>query len=95
MVLRTQDNYGYNRFMYYVYVIKSMIDKELYVGSTSDLKKRFNAHNQGKVKSTKSRIPFSLCFYEAYPSKTISLVREKYLKTSDGHKDIYKRLAIN
>lgn len=78
--------------MYYVYVIKSKIDGELYIGSTSDLRKRIKSHNSGKVKSTKNRKPFNLCFYEAYPSKTISLIREKYLKTSDGHKDIYKRI---
>jgi len=79
--------------MYYVYVLKSKFDKGLYIGSTGDLRKRIIAHNSGKVRSTKNRKPFTLCFYEAYPNKNISLIRERYLKTSDGHKDIYKRIV--
>jgi len=38
--------------MFYVYVLKSKKDGRWYTGSTSDLKKRFNEHNEGKVPAT-------------------------------------------
>ncbi|MEO8065255.1 MAG: GIY-YIG nuclease family protein [Candidatus Doudnabacteria bacterium] len=55
--------------MFYVYILKSKKDGQKYVGSTKDLKKRFKLHNEGRVFSTKSRIPFELIYYEAYKSE--------------------------
>ena len=78
--------------MYYVYVLQSAKDNKYYIGSTSDLKSRFSDHQSGKVASTKHRIPFMLICYEAYQSKLIAQRREKFLKSSDGHKDLYRRL---
>jgi len=70
--------------MYYVYVLKSCWDGHLYVGYTKDLRKRFQDHQNGKVPSTKSRIPFELVFYESYKAISDAKRREKYLKTSKG-----------
>jgi putative endonuclease len=66
--------------MHYVYLIKSLKKNFLYVGSTSDLKKRFEQHNSGKTISTRFYAPFKLVYYEAYRSKKDALVREKRLK---------------
>lgn len=77
--------------MYYVYILQSEKDDKLYTGSTSDLKRRFSEHQSGKVASTKNRIPFKLICYEAYSEKSTAQRREKYLKSSDGKKDIYRR----
>jgi putative endonuclease len=77
--------------MFYVYILKSRKDNKLYIGSTNDLVRRFHEHQTGKVVSTKNRNPFDLICYEAYNNKSIAVKREKYLKSSDGHKDIYKR----
>lgn len=74
--------------MYYVYVLQSCVDSELYVGFTGNLKKRVNEHNSGYVQSTKPRRPFTLIFYEAYIDKFDALRREKYLKTSKGRTTI-------
>jgi len=38
-------------------------DSDLYVGYTKDLKNRISEHNEGKVPSTKFRIPFTLVYY--------------------------------
>ncbi|MBP6925666.1 MAG: GIY-YIG nuclease family protein [Candidatus Pacebacteria bacterium] len=46
--------------MFYMYILKSKKDNNLYIGSTNDLKKRFTQHNKGEVFATKSRIPFTL-----------------------------------
>lgn len=64
----------------WVYVIKSKKDSDLYVGSTNDLRKRFKEHNSGAVRSTKSRIPFKLAYYETYKSEKDAREREQNLK---------------
>ena len=70
--------------MYYVYILKSKKDSKLYIGYSSDLKKRFREHQDGEVRSTKPRRPFELIFYEAYKSRFDAKRREKYFKTDKG-----------
>ena len=69
--------------MNYVYVLKSQKDNNLYFGSTNDLRRRFAEHNTGKVRSTKSRRPFELRYYEAYFDENDARGREYSLK-KDG-----------
>ena len=78
--------------MFYVYVIQSQVDRDFYTGYTSDLKKRLRLHNQGKVESTKRRIPMVLVYYEVCLHKEDALNREKYLKTTYGRRYIRNRL---
>ncbi|OGZ62617.1 MAG: hypothetical protein A3C58_02845 [Candidatus Staskawiczbacteria bacterium RIFCSPHIGHO2_02_FULL_34_10] len=66
--------------MFFVYILQSKKDKELYVGYTKDLRERFKKHNLGLVPSTKTRIPFRLAYYEAYASKQDAVIREHNLK---------------
>ena len=49
--------------MFYTYVLFSYKDKKLYIGSTSDIKKRLKRHLAGEVISTKNRRPLELLFY--------------------------------
>lgn len=77
--------------MYYVYVIQGIKNKRIYVGYTSDLRKRLREHNLGKVFSTKPYKPFSLVYYEAYQNKDDALAREKFLKSGWG-KNYIKRV---
>jgi putative endonuclease len=72
------------KYMHYVYVLKSLKDLKLYIGKTANLKRRFNEHQKGKVKSTKNRRPLSLIFYEAFAIKGDAAKRERYFKTSKG-----------
>jgi putative endonuclease len=69
--------------MYYCYVLKSLADDKLYVGSTNDLRCRLSDHNAGKVPSTKTRLPFEVRYYEAYSSVEDARRREFSLK-KDG-----------
>lgn len=69
---------------YYVYILQSLKLDWIYVGSTSDLRKRFKSHNDGENLSTKGYVPFKLIFYEAYLSKKDALRREEYFKTTKG-----------
>jgi putative endonuclease len=66
--------------MFFVYILKSRVDKELYFGYTSNLKERFKKHNLGLVKSTSLRKPFNLVYYEAYASRRDATTREHNLK---------------
>lgn len=66
--------------MFYVYVLKSKKDNNLYIGSTNNLKRRFTEHNSGKVYSTKFRKPFIIMYYEAYKSERDARKRESNLK---------------
>ena len=78
--------------MYYVYVLISELDGKKYTGYTSNLSVRIEAHNQGKVPSTKSRRPLKLIYMEGCLSQDDALKREKYLKTHYGKMYLGKRL---
>ena len=74
----------------------SLKDKELYIGSTNDLKKRVLEHNSGKVPSTKPRIPFKLVYYEAYSSEKDARNREARLKLrGQARVHLIKRLTTS
>jgi predicted GIY-YIG superfamily endonuclease len=45
---------------HHVYVLRSLVDQQFYVGLTSDLVARLRMHNAGLVSSTKRRAPFEL-----------------------------------
>ena len=79
--------------MYYVYILYSDNDEKFYVGYTKDLRRRIDEHHGGKVDSTKNRQPMRLVCYEAYLRKDEAMRREKFLKSSDGKKDLRKRLT--
>ncbi|MBI2592968.1 MAG: GIY-YIG nuclease family protein [Candidatus Colwellbacteria bacterium] len=66
--------------MFFVYILKSIKDSHLYIGSTKNLKERLQEHNLGKVQSTKPRRPFRLVYYEAYLSEADARHREHSLK---------------
>jgi putative endonuclease len=70
--------------MYYTYIIKSKVDKDLYIGSTNNLRRRLSEHNNGEVESTKSRKPFELRYYEAFFKESDARKREFSLK-KDGN----------
>ena len=69
---------------YYVYILKSLKDGNHYVGLTSDIERRLAYHNAGRVRSTKSRIPFELLHKEAYATRAAAREREEYLKSYKG-----------
>lgn len=66
--------------MYYVYIIKSRKNSQLYIGSTNNIEKRFKEHNGGKVASTKRYRPWILVYLEGYFSEADARHREKSLK---------------
>ncbi len=69
--------------MYYVYILKSLKDEKLYIGSTNNLRRRLSEHNDGLNRSTKARRPFEIRYYEACYNEHDVRKREYALK-KDG-----------
>lgn len=78
--------------MYYVYILKSLIDRRLYIGYTKNLRNRLVEHTRGETVSTKFRKPLKLIYYEAYLSRLDAEKREMFFKTGWGRNYIRKNL---
>jgi putative endonuclease len=78
--------------MFYVYILRSLKDKGLYIGYTNDLKERVKKHQKGEVFATKGRLPVKLVHYQAFVSKKDATETEKYLKTTRGWERIERML---
>jgi len=78
--------------MFYTYILKSEVDKKLYIGWTDNLEHRITMHNCGKVNSTKNRGPFQLVYCEVCLNKEKAIKREKQLKTGFGRKYLKNRI---
>ncbi|MFA6047453.1 MAG: GIY-YIG nuclease family protein [Parcubacteria group bacterium] len=77
---------------YYTYILESLKNSELYIGYTTDLKRRFEEHNSGISQSTKRYMPWKLIYYEAVLNENDAKRREKYFKTSHGRRLLKRRL---
>ncbi len=77
---------------YYVYILQSQKDNSLYIGYTSDLRKRLKQHNNGESRSTKPFRPYKLIFYEAFLNRIDAKHREEYLKGGYGRRSINKMI---
>ncbi len=78
--------------MFYIYILQSQVTNKLYIGKTSDLKRRIKEHNSGQSEYTKKYLPWEIIYYEAHTSKEDMSRREKYLKTTQGHVAIKRML---
>jgi putative endonuclease len=94
VIRRIGQGYGWQAIknMWYVYILRSSRDNNLYIGSTNNIGRRLNEHNSGKVDSTKNRIPFSLEAYLAVKDKSRAIELEQYLKTGSGKALLQKRI---
>ncbi len=77
--------------MYFVYILKSLKDSGYYIGQTENLDDRIKKHNNGLVKSTKSRVPFVLIKKESFNTRGEARKRENYLKKLKGGNE-FKRI---
>lgn len=73
--------------MYFLYILRSLKDRKLYIGITDNLERRIKQHNNGQSKSTRYRIPFILIYKENYLTRREAAKREWYFKnTTEGNK---------
>src|SRR3990167_2207363 len=82
---------GHNVNIYYVYILRSETNSSrYYYGSTTDIKKRLKAHNNGQSLHTKKHKPWRVAWFAVFGDKEKAENFEKYLKTASG-----KLLAAN
>jgi len=67
--------------VYYVYVLQSQKNFDIYVGSCEDIEVRLNRHNSGKVRSTKGYRPWKLLEIFHFSSHAEAVRHERFLKT--------------
>jgi putative endonuclease len=79
--------------MFYVYVLQSESDDGLYIGFSSDLKRRLKEHHAGESFATSYRGPWRLIYYEAYLEEADALGREKFLKSGGGRRFLKAQLT--
>jgi putative endonuclease len=78
---------GSEKYMYHVYVLKSLKNGKRYVGFTKQkAADKLEEHNQSSATWTRKNKPFVMIHYESFESKALALKREKFLKTGDGRK---------
>lgn len=77
--------------MYYFYVLQSLVDQSFYYGSTNDLIKRLLYHNKCRVRSTKSKSPYKVKYYEAYTTLSLARKRECNVKKNWAAKEELKK----
>lgn len=73
--------------MYWVYFLHSEKVKNVYVGCTNNLDRRFKEHQSGLVESTRNRRPLSLIHSEKYDTFSLARRRETYLKSLYGYRE--------
>jgi putative endonuclease len=80
---------------YYNYVLRSLKDNNLYIGYTTNLDQRLKEHKNGQVASTKYRRPLILIYYEVSFNIESAIHREKYLKSTYGHRYLKNRIGTS
>ena len=76
--------------MWYVYFLQLHND-DVYVGSTNDLRRRFESHQSGQVTSTKAYLPVALKAYIGVENEANARQLEQYFKTGSGKAFANKR----
>ena len=76
--------------MWYVYFLR-LCNGDIYVGSTSDLRRRVASHGRGQVVSTKGRLPAALTSYVAVQTEGTARELERYFKSGSGKAFANKR----
>jgi predicted GIY-YIG superfamily endonuclease len=79
--------------MYYVYLLESeAVADERYVGLTTNLRRRFAAHNGRQSAHSSKFAPWRLVTYLAFSNEAKARSFERYLKSGSGHAFARKRL---
>lgn len=82
--------------MFYVYLMNSLKNNKIYIGFTSNLKRRFVEHNEGELGWTKRHRPWKLVYYEAFCSEEDARKRENSLKNyGNALRELRKRLKFS
>ena len=67
--------------MFFVYILQSKKFGSYYIGSCEEVKTRLDQHNNGLVRSTKSKIPWGLVYVESFETHIEARARERQIKS--------------
>ena len=67
--------------MYYTYILKSLKNNFIYIGSTENIENRLLRHNSGKVRSTQAYKPWKLMESRIFNTRSEAVKEEIFLKT--------------
>ena len=80
--------------MFFAYILQSDIDQTYYYGHSKNLENRLKSHNQGKVRSTKSKRPWKVHYFEEFETKSEAYKREMFFKSIDGYRYLKEQNII-
>jgi putative endonuclease len=80
--------------MWYVYFLE-LNNRDIYVGSTDDLRRRFSSHQQGHVISAREYLSVALRAYVAVEDEVIARSLERYFKSGSGKAFAKKRFLTS
>lgn len=83
---------GRVKFMWYVYALSGKSGR-IYIGMTSNLRRRFTEHQKGNTYTTKRMGDLRVIFYEAFLNKKDASVQEKFYKTGYGREVLKNKLS--
>ncbi len=73
-----------SRMFYYVYILKSTVEKRYYIGSTENIEERIAFHNSKRARWTKRYQPWVLVHSEEFQTRSEAVKRERFLKSLKG-----------
>jgi putative endonuclease len=79
--------------MIFLYVIRSKVNGDLYVGICKDIANRLNEHTRGKNRYTKGLKPWKVVYSEEFIDWKSAREKEKYYKSGVGKEYLKKILA--
>jgi len=80
--------------MYYLYVLKNK-KGSYYIGTTNNIERRIQEHNNGKSKATKNRGPWNIVYTEKFRTRSQAMKREYYIKSQKSKKFIKNLVEKN
>ena len=79
--------------MFSTYILQSKKTNKLYIGYTSNLERRIQAHNLGLTRSSRNQGSYELIYQEVFVDKTDAIKRERQLKSYKGGEALKKLIS--
>jgi putative endonuclease len=79
---------------YFVYIIQSLTNDSYHIGSTQNIEKRLQRHNQGRSQYTKPKSPWQLVHLEEFSNKSDAIKRENQIKRLKSRQSIESLIGI-
>jgi len=70
--------------MFTVYVLESQVNSKHYIGSTINIERRLQEHNNNKTRSLINKGPFKIIYSEQYSTLKEARKRERIIKSYKG-----------